>query len=173
MITNIVLATDGSSSAKKALNTAIEIAAKHDARLTVVHVLTHDHPSAELRRMLEVEHLEEPKPVQTDKSGGTSSAVGRLLKAGMDSAETRAITVLGEQILNAASKTAHKAGVKDVDTIIREGDYANNILEVADSTGADMIVVGRRGLSKLKGFVTGSVSHKVSQRANCSVLTVK
>jgi nucleotide-binding universal stress UspA family protein len=173
MITNIVLATDGSSSAGKALNTAIDMAAKYDAKLTIVHVLTHDHPSAELRRMLEVEHLEEPRPVQKDKSGGTSSAVGRLLKAGMDSEEIRAITVLGEQIVNAASKAAKKAGVKDVDTIIREGDYANSILEVADSIDADMIVIGRRGLSKLKGFVTGSVSNKVSQRANCSVLTVK
>ncbi len=173
MITNIVLATDGSSSAGKALDTAIDLATKHDAKLTVVHVLTHDHPSAELRRMLDVEHLDEPVPVQKDKSGGTSSAVGRLLKAGMDSQEIRAITILGEQILKSASKTASKAGVKSVDTMAREGDYANNILDVADSIDADLIVIGRRGLSKLKGFVTGSVSNKVSQRANCSVLTVK
>ena len=173
MISNIVIATDGSSSAQNAVDTAIDLAKKYDAKLTLVHVLTHDHPSAEIRRMLEVEHLEEPIPVQENKSGGISSAVGRLLKAGIDSKEYRAVTVLGEQIINTASKKAKKAGVKDIKAVVRDGDYANSILEVANSTDADLIVVGRRGLSKLKGFVTGSVSHKVSQRANCSVLTVK
>jgi nucleotide-binding universal stress UspA family protein len=173
MISNIVIATDGSSSAQKAVDSAIELAKKFDAKLTLVHVLTHDHPSAEMRRMLEVEHLDEPIPVQKDKSGGTSSAVGRLLKAGADSKEYRAITVLGEQIINTALKKAKKAGIKDIEGVVRDGDYANSILEVADSIDADMIVVGRRGLSKLKGFVTGSVSHKISQRANCSVLTVR
>ena len=95
------------------------------------------------------------------------------MKAGIDSKEYRAVTVLGEQIINTALKKAKNAGVKDIEAVVRDGDYANSILEVADSIDADMIVVGRRGLSKLKGFVTGSVSHKVSQRANCSVLTVK
>lgn len=173
MISNIVIATDGSSSAQKALNMAIELAEKFDAKLTLVHVLTHDHPSSEMRRMFEVEHLEEPIPIQNNKSSGISSAVGRLLKAGIDSKEYRAVSVLGEQIVNTASKKAKKAGVKDIEAVVRDGDYANSILEVAGSIDADMIVVGRRGLSKLKGFVTGSVSHKVSQRANCSVLTVK
>ena len=56
---------------------------------------------------------------------------------------------------------------------IHTGDYANNILKVAKKADADMIVMGRRGLSNLKGFVTGSVSHKVSQRSECSVLTIK
>ena len=172
MINNIVVATDGSSSAGKALDTAMELAEKFDAKLTLVHVLTHDHPSAEMRRMLEIEHLDEPIPVQKESSGGTSAAIGRLLKAGLDSKEYRIVAVLGEQILNAAAKSAKKAGVKNVDSVLRDGDYANSILEVADEINADMIVVGRRGLSKLKGFVTGSVSHKISQRANCTVVTV-
>jgi nucleotide-binding universal stress UspA family protein len=63
--------------------------------------------------------------------------------------------------------------VANVTAEIRDGDFANCILEVAKKVDADIIVMGRRGLSNLKGFVTGSVSHKVSQRAECSVLTVK
>ena len=53
------------------------------------------------------------------------------------------------------------------------GDYANEILKLAEEKKIDMIIMGRRGLSTLKGFMTGSVSHKVAQRADCSVLTVK
>jgi nucleotide-binding universal stress UspA family protein len=63
--------------------------------------------------------------------------------------------------------------VTNVTAEILTGDYANSILEVANKADADIIVMGRRGLSNLRGFVTGSVSHKVSQRAECSVLTVK
>jgi nucleotide-binding universal stress UspA family protein len=82
------------------------------------------------------------------------------------------MVLLGEQIINNASASASKAGVANVTVEIHSGDYANNILEVAKKVDADIIVMGRRGLSNLKGFVTGSVSHKVSQRAECSVLTV-
>ena len=83
------------------------------------------------------------------------------------------IAALGDQIVSNAAKNAGKAGVTKVAQEVRLGDYANSILEVADQANADIIVMGRRGLSNLKGFVTGSVSHKVSQRAECSVLTVK
>ena len=83
------------------------------------------------------------------------------------------MVLLGEQIINNASTSASKAGVANVTAEIHTGDYANNILKVAENVDADIIVMGRRGLSNLKGFVTGSVSHKVSQRAECSVLTVK
>lgn len=38
---------------------------------------------------------------------------------------------------------------------------------------ADLIAMGRRGLGGVKGLLLGSVSHKVSQLADCSVLTVK
>jgi nucleotide-binding universal stress UspA family protein len=68
---------------------------------------------------------------------------------------------------------AHDAGLKKVRTEIHAGDYANAILDVAEKKQADIIIMGSRGLSPLRGFVTGSVSHKVAQRANCSVLTVK
>lgn len=173
MITNIVLATDGSDHANNALNMAIDLAVKYDAKLSIVHVLTHDHPSSEMTRMLEAEHLDEPLPDQENTSSGTYAAVGQYLRGAVEIKEIRVLTILGEQILKAASKTSKIAGVKNVDTIIRDGDYANNILDVAEAADADMIVLGRRGLSTLKGFVTGSVSHKVSQRASCSVLTVK
>ncbi len=39
--------------------------------------------------------------------------------------------------------------------------------------GADMIVIGSRGLGELKGLLVGSVSNKVAEHAKCSVLTVR
>ena len=173
MIKSIVLAIDGSKAASHAQNTAIDLASKYESRLIIVHVLTHDHPSGELARMAEVEHRLESEKPKTGGKGDTFSAVARFVGSEKEDKEARIIALLGEQIVTNASKSAKKAGVANVAEEIHTGDYANRILSVAKNENADIIVMGRRGLSNLKGFVTGSVSHKVSQRAECSVLTVK
>ena len=174
MIKNIVLAIDGSKAASQAQSTAIDLASKYEARLIIVHVLTHDHPSGELARMAEVELGQEFKQPKTGGKEDTFSNVARFIGGtGKEDKEDRIIALLGEQIVKNASKSAKQAGVSNVTEKIYAGDYANIILSVAKNEDADVIVMGRRGLSNLKGFVTGSVSHKVSQRAECSVLTVK
>ena len=173
MIKNIVLAIDGSVHAKHAQAVAIDLASKYEARLTLVHVLTHDHPSTEFRRMAEVERLSESSQPRANDKVDTYATVARFIGGVNEDKEARTIALLGEQIVNNASASASKAGVKNVTAEVLVGDYANSILEVAKKADADIIVMGRRGLSNLKGFVTGSVSHKVSQRSECSVLTVK
>ncbi len=173
MIKNIIVAIDGSDHASNALGVAIDLASKYEAKLTLVHVLTHDHPTQEFARMADVEKLLEPRKPNVSSKKDTFSAVARFIGSDKEDKEAKVIALLGEQIIKKASKNAKQAGVTNVASEIRIGDYANCILEVANKADADMIVMGRRGLSNLKGFVTGSVSHKVSQRAECSVLTVK
>jgi len=173
VIKNIVLAIDGSTHARNAQAVAIDLASKYEARLTLVHVLTHDHPSKEFTRMAEVELLSDSQQPRVNDKVDTYSMVARFVGGANETKEARVIALLGEQIIDKASASARKAGVTNVAAEILTGDYANSILEVAKKTDAEIIVMGRRGLSNLKGFVTGSVSHKVSQRAECSVLTVK
>ena len=173
MIKNIVLAIDGSDPAKHAQDVAIDMAARYEASLTLVHVLTHDHPSSEFSRMAEVEDLLDSKRPKVPSKEDTYKSIARFLGSVNNEKEARIIVLIGEQLLKNASKSANQAGVANVTAEIRDGDFANCILEVAKKVDADLIVMGRRGLSNLKGFVTGSVSHKVSQRAECSVLTVK
>jgi len=173
VIKSIVLAIDGSDHAKHAQSMAIDLASKYEAKLTLVHVLTQDHPSKEFARMAEVEGLLDSKQPKVISKADTYTAVARFVGGLNEGEEAKVIALLGEQIIQNASERASQAGVANIAKEIRTGDYANNILEVANKTDADIIVMGRRGLSNLKGFVTGSVSHKVSQRAECSVLTVK
>jgi len=172
VIKNIVLAIDGSGPAKHAQDVAIDMASRYEAGLTLVHVLTHDHPSSEFSRMAKVENLLDSKRPEVRSKEDTYKSIARFLGSVNDEKEARVIVLIGEQLLKNASKSASQAGVANVTTEIRDGDFANCILEVAKNVDADIIVMGRRGLSNLKGFVTGSVSHKVSQRAECSVLTV-
>lgn len=177
MFSNIIVAIDGSDHAARAFEVALELTNKFSAELTLVHVLTHDHPNEALERMIEVEHLDRgAAPGGGAMDNGGSRIADTLAKHGMGRSgdrEARVIAIIGEQIMQRAEAQAKAAGVKSVRTRVLTGDYANEILQVAEDVDADVIVMGRRGLSTLKGFVTGSVSHKVSQRADCSVLTVK
>jgi len=175
MISSIVVAVDGSDHALNAQKVAVDLALKYEAKLTIVHVLTHDHPSEEMKRMVEVEHLAQPVLAQDISTPVNAPSIIGGMSGSFSSStvEGRIIVAIGEKIVMAAHDKAQAAGVNGVVTEIRSGDYANCILEAIAKADADMIVMGRRGLSPLKGFMTGSVSHKVSQRASCSVLTVK
>lgn len=76
------------------------------------------------------------------------------------------------KVLDEFDDVAKEQGIK-VQTAILEGDAAESIVEYADKNGFDMIVMGSRGLGKVKGTLLGSVSSKVLQHAKCSVLIVK
>lgn len=52
-------------------------------------------------------------------------------------------------------------------------DVADGITDIAQEEGADIIVLGSRGLSGIRGMLLGSVSSKVLQEAHCPVLVIK
>jgi nucleotide-binding universal stress UspA family protein len=56
---------------------------------------------------------------------------------------------------------------------IREGDPAEEILRLAGDRGADLVVVGSRGLGTIAGTLLGSVSKAVVRGADRPVLIVK
>jgi len=106
VIKSIVLAIDGSIHAKHAQIVAIDLASKYDAQLTLVHVLTRDHPSNEFARMAEVEHLPDSGQPRVSEKENIYSAVARFLGSANDSKEARVMVLLGEQIINNASASA-------------------------------------------------------------------
>lgn len=59
-----------------------------------------------------------------------------------------------------------------VDTQLLEGAPATAILQVAETEGIDLIVVGSHGKNALTNLLVGSVSSTVSQRAHCPVMVV-
>ena len=53
------------------------------------------------------------------------------------------------------------------------GSPAESIMDVATSRDCDLIIMGTRGLSGLRGLLLGSQIQKVISHANCPVLAVK
>ncbi|MGC1391381.1 MAG: universal stress protein [Bacteroidales bacterium] len=58
-------------------------------------------------------------------------------------------------------KSRHHLGDKSIQTIVKEGDFADAILETAKEEHADIIVVGSHSRKWLENIVIGSVTEKV------------
>jgi nucleotide-binding universal stress UspA family protein len=175
MFRNIVAATDDSAHARKAIDLASELAVKYQAKLILVHVLQQARIPESVRHLLEVEHVAEPQPAKRPPTADYSVMLASTMDQGgqANAALRRAFDAWGKQILEGAASMARERGVQEVVTVLEEGDPVNRILECVERENADLLVVGSRGLSDLKGLFLGSVSHKLSQLARCTCITVK
>ena len=61
----------------------------------------------------------------------------------------------------------------DSSELILEGPPGEKICEIARIESCEMIIMGSRGRSDLKGLLLGSVTHRVLQQAPCPVLVVR
>jgi nucleotide-binding universal stress UspA family protein len=96
-----------------------------------------------------------------------------LVPEGM-SAEERA---QAQQIVSAAVREIRRLvtspDVSISGRIVVSERVEEGMLHETRETKADMIVVGTRGLSPLRGAIMGSVSHALIEKAECPVLVVK
>ncbi|MDD9984582.1 MAG: universal stress protein [Gammaproteobacteria bacterium] len=173
MFKSILVATDGSGYSNRAVATACDLAAKLDVPLTMVHVLGHGHLSPDMAKMLEVEHLVERERFRSPRVEEVSGNIGLAMREDTVTYEFRARRVVGEQIVKRARTAARDAGARVAGAFVDDGEPVDRIIERARESEADLIVLGRRGLSDLHGLLVGSVTHKVSQLADCACLTVK
>jgi nucleotide-binding universal stress UspA family protein len=145
MFRSIVVGTDGSDTARKAVDEAIDLARTVGATVCLVSAYE-PVPQARLR--------EEAKQTPADLQWMVNP------REEVDST------------LSDAADVVRDAGL-DVETFAREGDPADAILDVAEERGADLIVVGNKGMTGARRFLLGSVPNKVSHHAPCSVLIVR
>ncbi len=76
------------------------------------------------------------------------------------------------ELLDPAVRTLKDEGI-DPEVVLMHGRPADEIIRYLESSGADLMVIGSRGLNALQEFALGSVSHKVIKHAKCPVLIVK
>lgn len=63
-------------------------------------------------------------------------------------------------------------GIK-AETMVKDGQPAEKIIDAAKEIGADLIVIGSHGRHGAKKFLLGSVSAKTVEHAPCHVLVIK
>jgi nucleotide-binding universal stress UspA family protein len=139
---HIVVATDGSADANRAVDVAAELAKAFGAKLFIVTVA--GNLSGE----------------ETQKLARIEENIGSALEA------------LSMQIVTTAETRVRHLGVTNVQLHIEWGDAARSIIEIAAGEAADAIVLGRRGRGRLTGLPLGSVCQKVVSLAPCTVIVV-
>lgn len=78
----------------------------------------------------------------------------------------------GREVLDAQARSVEEAGASVAGTHLRRGSPAEEILAVRDEVGADLVILGSRGLGPVRRAVLGSVSERVLHRAGVPVLVV-
>ena len=147
-MSGILVATDGSASADRALDIAADLANAADGDLFVINVNNQPTSPAELhpelRELMMTEHISMPELYDSISSEIIEKAVHR--------AEARhAIRI-------------HK--------LLRAGEPADAILDIARDHDINCIVVGKRGLGLWSGLLHGSVSQKLVATSPCPVVVV-
>jgi nucleotide-binding universal stress UspA family protein len=145
---NILIATDGSDSAKTALDFVIRFPFPAHSEATVVTVI-------------------DTKLLAGSGTAELDSEQSEVLEHTQQTIREDAEGLLADeaQRLQAAGQT--------VSTEIRTGNPAEQILKAAEELGPDLIVMGSHGLTGIKHFLLGSVADRVLEHADCSVLIVR
>ena len=145
MFSSIVVGTDGSDTATKAVREAVALASAVGAKLELVSAY---------------------EPVSTQRLSEERREAPEDLQWAINPREDVDAT------LEAAAAVARAAGV-EVDVYARQGDPADAVLDVAEEREADLIIVGNKGMTGAKRFLLGSVPNKISHHAPCSVLIIR
>jgi nucleotide-binding universal stress UspA family protein len=155
MIRKILVALDGSAQADKALELAIEIAKTSSAELAAIHIISDKPLTDGERRLAETEFQSEVRQTLSGPEfivapGLTQINPESLAKTSYD-VGLAIHTAIGRQIVSRAEADAKGRGVPSVKTMLRDGDPASRIVEVADSEKPDLLVMGSRGLGGFRG----------------------
>jgi nucleotide-binding universal stress UspA family protein len=173
MIKTILIATDGSSHARKAVLLGAALASKFDARVYVIHVLMR---GASYRTIYDALKREGLPTAPLDEIAKMQVALPVTVPFGgpvLPHVTTDILVQLGEHYLSVARRVLEGEGVKKPELLIEDGDPAERILAAGERVKADFIVMGHRGLSALRELAAGSVSTKVSHHAACTVVSMK
>ena len=139
----IIVGTDGSEGAERAVSVAAGLVKAIDGTLLLVNV-SQSGLSQEQLRTIDWLHI----------------------------TEGDALEGISDRILAKADALARARGAVKVETISSAGDPAEALIKIVKDEHADALVVGRRGLGQLKGLLLGSVSQKLASLAPCVAIIV-
>jgi nucleotide-binding universal stress UspA family protein len=145
MFSTIVVGTDGSETATAAVALAMDLAQQVGGTVHLVHA------------------------VKASPSGVPVAQVGQTVVVRGDSTMSREVQASADALLETAAMAAEDVTVK---THSVSGGAADALIEVAEQVGADLLVVGSKGMRGAHRLI-GSIPNSIAHRAPCHVLIAK
>jgi nucleotide-binding universal stress UspA family protein len=133
-MTRILVATDGSEGADRAIDYAALRAKRDGAELVIVNII------------------------------GGYGLPDRVVQAFTHAQQAwlrELLESLSAEMLTKARDRARNAGVTTIQLESRDGEVARTIIDIAQEKGVDAIIVGKRGAGRVAGLLLGSVSQKL------------
>lgn len=145
IFTNIMVATDGSELARKAVDSAIKLAQINKAKLYAVYVVA-------------------PGETKVTQYAPRDAEWKKHMK--------EQLTKQGREAIHYAETTGKILNV-DIEPVILEGNPADEIVNFAVKKHIDLIVIGTLGKTGIQRFLLGSVAENVVRHSRITVLIVK
>jgi nucleotide-binding universal stress UspA family protein len=142
--TKIVVGTDGSATAERAVGKAVALARAVGAGLVIVSAYNNRAPS-----------------------GVAAAGIA------IDSSWVAAAQAGAESVAKESAERAKSDGVADVSYQALAGDPSEVLLQVTVEQSADLLVVGSKGMHSTARFLLGPIANKVSRRVPCDLLIVE
>lgn len=158
MFKTILIAIDDSEQTEAVVQAAIDIAQIHASNIVLLNVLTHyseGYPSAAV-------------PIYP----GDMPAIEQAEYLRLYEEQWQRFEQTGLDFLKVLTHRLAELGI-EAEPVQLFGEPGAVICQQAEKYKADLIVLGRRGLSGLKEVFLGSVSNYVLHHAPCSVLAVR
>lgn len=147
----VLIALDFDPSAQKIAETGYELAKSMNAQVILLHVVA---------------------DATYYSSLNYSPIMGFDSFSNLDIVQTDAVTGLKEAAQNYLDKSKHYLGDETIQTIIKDGDFGEGILEAATEMNADIIVMGTHSRSGLDKILMGSVAEKVLHKSSIPLFII-
>jgi nucleotide-binding universal stress UspA family protein len=142
--TKIVVGTDGSATAERAVHKATALAKAVGAELVIISAFNNRAPA-----------------------GVAAAGIS------IDSGWVAAAQSSAEAVAKEAAEQAKAEGVETVTHQAVAGDPSEVLIRVTQEQHADLLVVGSKGMQSTARFLLGPIANKVSRKVDCDLLIVE
>jgi nucleotide-binding universal stress UspA family protein len=173
MTKRVLVAVDGTEASNTALEIACALADKYEANLGLLCVVKSDQVTDGMIKGATVEGV----LIGSDFNSLYHSNIHAMGGTGIGEQEgQRAAYVsqisdaIADRIVAKAEAYSKDSAAKAIKTFVRSGDVAKEILNVAKSNDADVIIMGHDQQGRLESLIKGSVAEKVVRDSTCPCL---
>jgi nucleotide-binding universal stress UspA family protein len=150
-VKKVLIALDYNPTAQKVAEVGFSIAKAMNAEIVLLHVISDQvyYSSTEYSPIMGFNGFMDTGPMQLNSVDGLKQAALHFL-----------------------DKSRHHLGDKTIQTIIKEGDFAESILKTAKELHADIIILGSHSRKWLENVVMGSVTEKVLRHTSIPLFII-